>query len=575
MQNRKFFTSLAAAFALTAGLASCSNNDEELDSQNVDGRTPITLTSNVATRAASQDLQNTQIESGVKVGVFVTQDEVSTPDINNHLLTADGSGGFTGETMYFPEGATSVNIYAYAPYNSDWNDKLNVNNVFTVPADQSTEEAYCKADLMIGTPNPNPITPAEQTIQLNFKHKLAKLNLDFNQESSQIDLKGATVSILNVLPEVSVNVGTGEIGQAAGTATTITAAEFADEASTFEASAVFAPQTISSTAQFVQVVTADEKTFTAPLNQTVEFKSGKKYTYTVQFVESGDGEGGSTTEMELVAGSVVEDWEDGMLDQYTIGDYVTKDGQIIKNADAKNAANKADIVAVIFSKEVSETDAAAGYDAYAMGLTVMGSKAWKLGDVLIGEEINDFAKAFADLDGLSKTRAILASTQYTGLEEDAKGNCFVNYSTYKNNNPLPTDGRTSEWFTPSFGQMVQIFNNLGDANLTVDMTLVGPNNYSSAMHGVAETTVLEKMNEYVAAVKDGTEMFSTNKSFTTMYATVTEQGDSGCWGFSTGKVTINSTDYAWGFGRNCSKSSTNLRNIVPCVAIKLPTASIH
>ena len=95
------------------------------------------------------------------------------------------------------------------------------------------------------------------------------------------------------------------------------------------------------------------------------------------------------------------------------------------------------------------------------------------------------------------------------------------------------------------------------------------------MHGVAETTVLEKMNEYVAAVKDGTEMFSTNKSFTTMYATVTEQGDSGCWGFSTGKVTINSTDYAWGFGRNCSKSSTNLRNIVPCVAIKLPTASIH
>lgn len=569
MQNRKLFATLTAAIALTAGLASCSNNDEELDSQNVDGRTPITLTSNVATRAASQNLQNTQIASNVNVGVFVTQSEGASIDVNNHLLTANGEGGFTGEAIYFPDDATSVNIYAYAPYNSEWNGKLNDDNTFTVPADQSSDAAYCEADLMVA--DKISTNPTSDAINLTFKHKLAKLNLDFDLGDSNINLAGATVSVLNVESQVNVNVSTGDVNTVTGNITTITAAKFAEEAASFEASVVFAPQTINNTTQFVKVVTADEEhTFEAPLNQSVEFKSGKKYTYTVCFSEDGSG----STQMTLVAGSVVEDWEDGMLELYAIGDYVTKDGQIVKKADVSDA-NKADIVAVIFSKEVSETDAAAGYDAYAMGLTVMGSKAWKLGDVLIGEEINDFAKAFADLDGLSKTRAILASTQYTGLEEDAKGNCFVNYSTYKNNNPLPTDGRTSEWFTPSFGQMVQIFNNLGDANLTVDMTLVGPNNYSSAMHGVAETTVLEKMNEYVAAVKDGTEMFSTNKSFTTMYATVTEQGDSGCWGFSTGKVTINSTDYAWGFGRNCSKSSTNLRNIVPCVAIKLPTASIH
>lgn len=565
MQNRKFFTSLAAAFALTAGLASCSNNDEELDSQNVDGRTPITLTSNVATRAASQDLQNTQIANGVNVGVFVTQDGSSILDVNNHLLTADGNGGFTGSTMYFPEGATSVNIYAYAPYNSDWNDKLNVNNVFTVPADQSTEEAYCRADLMIGTPNPNPITPTEQAIQLNFKHKLAKLNLDFNLGSSQIDLKGATVSILNVLPEVSVNVGTGEIGQATGTATTVTAAKFAEEASTFAASAVFAPQTITDGTNFVQVVTANNgKTFTAPLNQTVEFKSGKKYTYTVQFVESGDGEGGSTTEMELVAGSVVEDWEDGMLEQYTIGDYVTKDGQIIKS-NAVSDVNKANIVAVIFSKEVSAADAAAGFNAYAMGLQVVDSKKWGASKELVGTGFSTFAEALADLDGRTKTDDVLASTYYTAAPS---GTVFEYCARESNLSPVGTSG--SNWFVPSIGQVIQMLNNLGDANINASTT-VFEKNTGSPIYYTEENTVLENMNQYVTPVT-GTA-FLEKGAVTATYVTVSELDANNCWSFQTNPSVSGETGaYAWGFGKNASKDGGN-RFLIPCVALKLSAST--
>lgn len=569
MQNRKLFATLTAAIALTAGLASCSNNDDELNPQDVDGRTPITLTSNIATRAASQNLQNTQIASNVNVGVFVTQSEGASIDVNNHLLTANGEGGFTGEAIYFPDDATSVNIYAYAPYNSEWNGKLNDDNTFTVPADQSSDAAYCEADLMVA--DKISTNPTSDAINLTFKHKLAKLNLDFDLTGAPegFSLAGATVSILNVLPDVSVNVSTGVIGTATGTATSITAATFAADASTFAASAVFAPQTINSTAEFVQVVTANgDQTFKAPLNQSVEFKSGKKYTYTVRFSEDGDG----STQMTLVAGSTVKDWEDGMLDQYAIGDYVTSDGKIIKNADAATAANKADIVAVIFSKEVSETDAAAGYNAYAMSLTAFNYKSWQINDVLIGEKINDFEKAFADLDGLSKTQAILSSDQYEALDEQNKQGCFVNYSTYKNNNPLSTDGSTSEWFTPSFGQMVQIFNNLGGAGLTSDMTLLAKDNYSSPMHGVEGTTVLDNINAYVKAVKgDGAVMFSTSTSGTSKYGTVTEQGETGSWAFSTGKVTISSKDYAWGFGRNGSKGTATF-TVAPCVAIKLPSS---
>lgn len=567
MQNSKFFTSLAAAFALTAGLASCSNNDEELDSQNIDGRTPITLTSNVATRVASQDLQNTQIANGVNVGVFVTQDEVSTPDINNHLLTADGSGGFTGETMYFPEGATSVNIYAYAPYNSDWNDKLNVNNVFTVPADQSTEEAYCKADLMIGTPNPNPITPTEQTIQLNFKHKLAKLNLDFDLGDSNIDLQGATVSILNVESQVNVNVSTGDVATTTGNVTTITAAEFADEASIFEASAVFAPQTITGGTNFVQVVTANnEKTFTAPLNQTVEFKSGKKYTYTVKFTASEGGEGGeTTTNIELVPGSIVTDWEDGMLDQYEIGDYVTKDGQIIKS-NAVTGENKDNIVAVIFSKEVSTTDAVAGYNAYAMRLLKpIDSKKWGATKELVGEGFSSFADALADLDGRTKTDVVLASEYYTAA---SGGTVFEYCARAENLSPVGTLG--SNWFVPSIGQVIQILNNLGDANINT-LTSVSEKNTSSPIYYITESTVLENINQYVSPVTGMT--FLEKGTATSTYVTVSELDANNCWCFQTNPAVSNAMgNYAWGFGKNASKDGGN-RFLIPCVALKLSAST--
>lgn len=564
MQNRKFFTSLTAVFALTAGLASCSNNYEELNLQNADDRTPITLTSNVATRAASQDLQNTQIENGVKVGVFVTQDGAPDSDINNHLLTADGNGGFTGSTMYFPESATSVNIYAYAPYNSDWNDKLNVDNIFTVPTDQSKDADYCEADLMIA--DKISTAPTSQTINLTFKHKLSKLNLDFDLQDSKIDLEGATISILNVLPQVSVNVSTGEVGKASGDPTTITAAKFAAETTTFKASAVFAPQTIPNNTNFVQVVTADEKTFTAPLNQTVEFKSGKKYTYTVKFTASEGGEGGeTTTNIELVPGSIVTDWEDGMLEQYEIGDYVTKGGQIIKpNAIADD--NKDNIVAVIFSKEVSTTDAAAGYNAYAMRLLKpVDSKRWGSTKELVGEGFSSFADALADLDGRTKTDVVLASEYYTAA---SGGTVFEYCARAENLSPVGTLG--SNWFVPSIGQVIQILNNLGGANINTS-TSVSEKNTGSPIYYITESTVLENINQYVSPVTGMT--FLEKGAATATYVTVSELDANNCWCFQTNPAVSNVIgNYAWGFGKNASKDGVN-RFLIPCVALKLSAST--
>lgn len=563
MQNRKFFTSLTAVFALAAGLASCSNNYEELDSQNVDGRTPITLTSNVTTRAASQDLQNKQIADKVNVGVFVTNNDVLT-DVDNHLLTANGAGGFTGAPMYFPEDAEEVNIYAYAPRQDTWAGKLTENNTFTVLTDQSKDADYCKSDLMIA--DKVSIAPTGNAINLTFKHKLAKLNLDFDLGDSNIDLKGATISILNVLPDVPVNVSTGVIGTAAGAATTITAAKFATEAATFKASVVFAPQTISGAVEFVEVVTANSsQTFRAKLPQDVTFDSGKKYTYTVKF----SGEGGST-EVELVAGSKVEDWEDGMLDQYTIGDYVTKDGQILK-PNAVSEENKANIVAVIFSKEISEKDVTAGYNAYAMDLEAITAQfddpfaSDPTGTVKVpvtGESITKYIDALNDLDGLTKTQD--AIDWYSANEKTIPSASIFNQlgSSAPISNML-----CSNWFVPSFGQMVQFLNGIGDAGITEDLTVSEAPSapYYTQTDGTSLYTKFSdcarQANKSDFIVKSGVYVTITEAQWTYNSAT-----NVNFWCFQT------YADNSWSFGRNPGKGGNN-RKLLRCVALKLPTSS--
>ena len=190
---------MAAALVMAAGFTACSS-DDDLQRHDAGGRTPITLTSSVATRAVDQNLQSTQIESGVQVGVYVTSGGQLIENGDNNRLTATGNGSFTGETMFFPEEGT-VSVYAYAPYNSGWTGSQGTERTFTVPIDQSTDKGYLAADLMSGMPQgQNEFTADAPSIPLTFTHLLTKLNINFNTGDTGLDLKGATVSVLNVMP---------------------------------------------------------------------------------------------------------------------------------------------------------------------------------------------------------------------------------------------------------------------------------------------------------------------------------------------------------------------------------------
>lgn len=571
MQNRKFFATLTAAIALTAGLASCSNNDDELNPKN-EGRIPITLTSNVGSRATDQSLQETQIANGVLVGGYINQGDSKLADLQ---LTSNGSGSFTGEPISTDDANTALNIYAYAP-SSGTEVGATSSFTFAIKEDQSGDDAnggYIQSDLMIA--KSEGVAPASSPINLTFEHKMAKLNLYFDLTGATgVTLDNATVSVLQVVPSVTVDLANATVTTESTSKINITAVSGVNITSNTKASVVFPSQTINSGADFVQIV-ADDKTYTAKLPSNVEFKSGMKYAYTVKFTTSG-GDGGSSTPggttIQLVPGSVVTPWGDGTMDQYKVGDYVTSDGTIIPKADAGSHAKKDDIVAVIFSKEVSETDKAANYNAYAMDLVAIDAQfddpfaSESQGTEktpVAGESITNYSDALNDLDGLTKTQTAIDwySTSGKAIPE---GSIFN-----KLDNSAPISSMLcSNWFVPSFGQMVQFLNEIGGAGITEELAVSEAPSapYYTQTNG---TSLYTKFTECANNAGKSAFIQATNG----VYVTVTEAQ----WTYE-GATNVNFwcfqtyADNRWSFGRNPGKGGTN-RKLLRCVAIQLPTAS--
>ena len=544
---------LGAAFL--CGMTACTK-DVQIEAPS---ETAMTFKSDLlTTRTADVNLQSVQIASGVQAGVFVEADEAV--GYANSCLTADGNGTFTSAfELYWPD--ASVNVYAYAPYNAAWNDALAGEKLFSVLPDQSSDESYLKSDLIWGVPQNNPVPQTADAVSILFTHKLAKLNVNIVNENESVNLDGATLNVLNVLPSVTVNVKTGAIGEAEGTATDIKMAVFAAGASEFKASALVAPQTLAA-GDFLQIVTSDSKVLVAKLASDLEVKSAKRYSYTIKI--SGDSE---EVRVELILNSSITDWEDdetvlggdaSEVVSYVVGDYVLADGTFMKATDAAAASPevKANIAGVIFSTNVSAADAAAGYDGYAMSVWGRkGSQTWCTlsGDnaVLVGNAVTATSAAFADLDGLSFASLVKAA--------DAEYENFTafNFTNYSNQKKALTGENLSEWFIPSLGQMALILNNLAGAeiDLTADYELTGGGEYADASH----PDVVAKLNAYVAAVNDASYAdFSTSDQF---FATVTERDATQIWG-----VKLTSTGYV--IASKASKTNGG-RNIAPVFAYKV------
>lgn len=564
-------TLLTALFTVT----SCSSDEFNSQQTASDNRINFSVSMQGGTRATGNP-QSTQIANGIKVGIYgVTAKENG----DNNQYTADGNGALTKVTndMTWPDGdASTMNIYAYAPYNAEWTTYNTVKN-FSVNTDQSTEANYLASDLLYGVPASNPVTKTESTVPLSFTHKLAKLNIVIHKNTgSNVTLTDATVKITGTKISTTFNPSTGAItdpGEVA--ATEITAATLPSSANTDDASttvcAIIVPQTVAANTSLVEI-TAGTHTLIAKVSAATTFASGDSYSFTVNVGNVT----APTTTVYLTAGSAsVTDWTDNNMGAttYGIGDYVLNDGKFLKSTDADFETKKANAIAVIFSTNVSTTDQTRGYVAYAMGLATLGSKTWGGTTSWLGTYISTFENACDDLNGWEKSASILNCATYTGLSADNQAKVLANLSNYTLS---INDGVTnlSGWFTPSIGQMIQILNGLGNAGLSNTTGFANSNQSSIGWGYTNETTsqgtnvpsrddmiaVQTSINNYVTAV--GGTAFD-NK----LYATVTESSKSSNANFW--HVTFSTNGYQ--IGQNPGKNGTAANNgifVIPCLAIK-------
>src|SRR5574344_1530101 len=308
---KKYFI-MAAIAAVT--LASCSTADDEVATNPSKTTDPVAVTlSNTlskATTRATTGLQNTQIVSGVQVGVSAfLKDNTASATLStgtayayiNAPYTAGANGTLTvGDTkVYYTTDGSNVDIYAYAPYTYSYTgENINTSLNFSVQADQTTDltdGGYLKSDFIWASlENQGSSTTAKA---LTFSHKLARISVTLSKEEgspiTEDELKSAQIDILNTFLGSTVNLSTGVVtlvNTGNGVAEATITAKAKTTTSALSAAAIIIPQTVATGKPFIKItIGTTEYVYSIPatLETGMAFAGGNDYKYTITVSATG------------------------------------------------------------------------------------------------------------------------------------------------------------------------------------------------------------------------------------------------------------------------------------------------
>lgn len=556
---------MAVMMTAATSFTACNNQEEALT--NVAGG-EIRFSSQVMTsRVVGQNTQNTAIASGVNIAIFAQNESNSfLANANNAPYTADGNGGLTAvSTAICWPSEGDVNFYAYAPHQASWD--FETAQSFTVNRDQSSEANYLASDLLYAQAN-NPVSNPT-TVVLPFSHKLSKINITVLSNDNSVDLQGATVTLLNVMPTITFTPSDGSLGAASGSASSIKMATFADDETTFNCSAIIVPQTLSG--EFVQVTLADGTNYQCSLSAPKTVASNQAYAYTLTIdVES----------IQISASTTLADWDSNDegnlgLDKiitFEVGDYLLANGTFVKNADGIPTGETA--IGVIFSTEVSTTDASNGYTGYVLGFEASSGN-WATTASLVEEypSPSTAGAAYYELEGL-------AATAYYATEGAAN---YPLFDTFNDNLTTGLGSEFSEWFIPSVGQWFQILENLAAITFTPaayvnEKFQIFPNATADEVAAynapskaaiidnqpIGNTEILAKLNAYAAIA---------NKTIASgIYATSTQRNSNNVWLVALRNSENGSVENRENSWEITAGGQTSSRNVLPVIAFKSATA---
>lgn len=284
--KKYFFFAAVASLMLTA----CYNDTDDVVV--IDNGELRLSTNNVGvTRATVQNDQLTQFANGESIDFFINESGGSgTTYAQPTTLTANGSGGLTGVTLFWPTSGNGVTIYGVYPSGkATAADATSV--TFSVAADQSDNDDYRASDLMTGAPTSNPVARTSSAVNVQFTHLLTKIDVNLSAGTGFAigDLAAAEVHILGTKLTTTFGVQSTTVTAATGAATDIKA--FTGAAG----SAIIVPQEVSA-GNFIKIsIGGGDYIYALPANTTFDAK--KVYVYNITVNKDG-----------LVVSTSITDW---------------------------------------------------------------------------------------------------------------------------------------------------------------------------------------------------------------------------------------------------------------------------
>lgn len=455
MNTKHFILAVAAVF-----FAACSQMENPIEEiipeEPTEIKVPVSLsysTVDVVESKAAQDLNEGTFTSGESVMVRISNTGANT--WSDYTFTTGDAGAMTAPDPgpYYPAGAQNIDIVAFYP--------ASAGTSFTVASDQTADASYKASDLMFASVT----NQAKQAAAVNlaFSHKMAKLcvNITSGQGVTSIN----SLSVLNVMPTVSFNQVTGEIGTASGDATSI--------AMSNNGAVIIPAQTISG--GLLSIVT-DKGTATYSVADKV-FEAGKLYTINItvnlRAVGTTTAITGWTSEGTVNVNPVVEvETILGVTSEH-VGWVIAGDGCIYRDKAAVEAAGKTGVAIIFYVGENGSADASSKqYKGLAASIKTAG---WVLWGFLyspaycLNAQYDNYIAATADMNGILNTQ-ILASHSHSG--DEGREHLAASYA--QNLTPVAPQG-TSGWFLGSVGQWKLFLNSCGitldDSGYSSDATL--------------------------------------------------------------------------------------------------------
>ncbi|MCT4286465.1 hypothetical protein CMU71_01955 [Elizabethkingia anophelis] len=300
---------LSTAFALALLVQSCKNDDYRDQGPGMGGNEKAQFTSSIGGTPATRVTGNTW-DSKDAIGVFMKQGTgLSNVLASNKKYTTEGNGNFSGdgsEVINYPD-TGSVDFIAYYPYTANLSGT-------TLPVSVATQTNLSAIDVLYSN-NATGLSKTSGTANLNFAHKLAKIELTVKAGNGVADVNGLSVTYKNVNTTASLDLATGTLSGAA--APKDVTAKITAKAPAQFVEAILLPGDYSAKT-VVFTLASGTYTWTLPANTT--FDVNKKYTFDITLQTSSTGNqvavtgAGTITDWTNVPGGAVNVDKDGGTD---------------------------------------------------------------------------------------------------------------------------------------------------------------------------------------------------------------------------------------------------------------------